>query len=177
MTDIERETPPPPHLKRRVIASLHEREMLHHRVPQWARVAASIVLFASGYGMAMVMATAPVATDPVVQYQPRWLLTLYEDSTFNPRAPIPDLVREYSAWADSIRGKGRLVVGEKLATGRGMVVSEEYEDHSEPLGALGGAEGLFIIAAPTEAEALAIARSMPHLKHGGRIVVRRIEAT
>jgi hypothetical protein len=37
--------------------------------------------------------------------------------------------------------------------------------------------GLFIIRAASEAEALAIARTCPHLRYGGRVDVRPIEET
>lgn len=177
MTDGERETNPPPDLKARVVGTLRQRGLLRggSRAPLLAKIAAGVVLFLGG--LAAGRATAPGLVTPTVQYQQQWLLTLYEDSTFSPRSPIADLVREYSAWADSVRGQGRLVIGEKLASGRGTVVSDEFEDHPEIMGEMGSAEGLFIIAAASEEEALAIARSMPHLRHNGRIVVRRIEKT
>ena len=177
MNDIERETAPPPQLKERVMDTLKDRGLLRggSRAPLLARIAAGVVLFLGG--LAAGRATAPGPVTPTVQFQQQWLLTLYEDSTFTPRSPIAELVAEYGRWADSVRGQGRLVIGEKLASGRGTVVSEEFEDHPETMGEMGSAEGLFIIAAASEEEALAIARSMPHLRHNGRIVVRRIERT
>lgn len=176
MTDIERETPPPPELKARVVATLKQRGLLRgSSTMPLAKLAAGVVLFLGG--LAAGRATAPDVMTPAIQYRQRWLLTLYEDSTFSPRAPIPELIREYSAWADSVRAEGRLVIGEKLAASGGTVVSEKYEDYPETTGAMGSAEGLFIIAAESQEEALAIARSMPHLRHNGRIVVRRIEPT
>jgi hypothetical protein len=177
MTDIERETPPPPELKGRVVGTLRQRGLLRRAgmIPLLSRMAAAAVLFLGG--LAAGRASAPDSITPTIQYQQQYLLTLYEDSTFSPRSPISDLVREYGAWADSLRGLGRLVIGEKLGAGPGTVVSEELEDHPESMGAMGSAEGVFVIAAASEEEALAIARSMPHLRHGGRIVLRRIEAT
>lgn len=170
MTGLEHETPPPPHLKRRVVTTLQERGLLGggQTWPRLMRSAAAIVLFISGFALSRIMAQAEAP------HGPRWLLLLYEDSTFAPRAPIPELVREYSAWADSLRRHGELVAGEKLG-GKSTVVSELYEDRPNIPGDLGDVAGLFIVAASDEERAMAIVRSCPHLRHGGSVVLRPIE--
>ncbi len=37
--------------------------------------------------------------------------------------------------------------------------------------------GFFIVSAASAAEADSIARSCPHVRHGGKVVIRRIEPT
>jgi hypothetical protein len=170
MTGLDHESPPPPELKQRVMSTLRERQLLRGRFfgRTWVRQAAAIVLFASGFWMARL--TAQTEPDG-----PRWLLLLYEDSSFAPRAALPDLVAEYSRWADSLRSRGELVAGEELDP-RKTVVSRELEAVSET-GSLGEIAGLFIVTAESETGAMAIARSCPHLRHGGRMVLRPIRPT
>ena len=165
MTGLEHETPPPPHLRRRVVNTLQERGLLKggHAWRHVIRSAAAIVLFTSGFAMSRVMAEGEASG-------PQWLLLLYEDSTFAPAAPIPELVAEYSRWADSLRSEDQLVVGEKLGSGRSVLGGPAAESHS-----LGELAGLFIIRADDETQAQQIARSCPHLRHGGRVVVRPID--
>jgi hypothetical protein len=86
-------------------------------------------------------------------------------------------VAEYRAWARGLAASGRSVSGEKL------------DDREERLGAPGALvaaaaaapeeeiRGYFVISAVSLDDALAVARGCPHLKHGGRIVVRPIAAT
>lgn len=176
MTELEQEATPPPHLKRRVTASLRERGLLRGSGTNvWLmRVAAAAVLFLGGFLTAK--AAGAGAAGEQVASGPRWLLLLYEDSTFSPRAPIPELVREYAAWADSLRSAGSLELGEKLGMS-GTVISEEFEDHNLTASDLGEVAGMFIVRAADESAARAIARSCPHLRHNGRVVVKAIEAT
>ena len=106
---------------------------------------------------------------------PRFALFLLEDATFQgvPQVGHDALVAEYSAWAGNLAQQGKLLLGEELG-GRAW-----------PLGASGEAgldmaqsiTGLFILTTTSEAEAMAIARSCPHLRYGGGIVVRPIQPT
>jgi hypothetical protein len=78
-------------------------------------------------------------------------------------------VREMSLWARELQQRGHYITGEKLAPDR-VVVSPSGEDVG------GGAmTGFFVVSAADVREAESIARSSPHVRHGGRIVVRPIE--
>lgn len=88
---------------------------------------------------------------------------------------------KYGQWAGALAREGSLVAGEKLdETGMlleipgGAGTMLPGGDDGSPLGRLGG---YFVISAGDRAEALAIAGTNPHLRHGGRIVVRPIVPT
>ena len=130
-------------------------------------IAASVILLLGGMWLGR---TSSSVTD-----SPRFALFLLEDSTFQGTRSVghDSLVAEYSAWAGALAQQGKLVLGEELG------------NQAWPLGASGGngramaqaITGLFVLIATGEAEALAIARSCPHLRYGGGIVVRPIQPT
>ena len=110
------------------------------------------------------------------------MLLLYEDAAYRAAATSEDQadrVAEYVAWAGELRERGVEVEGEELAPagesawldGRwdGVVAAE-----GAPGGTLGALAGYFVVAAPDLDAALAIARTTPHLAHGGTVVVRRV---
>jgi hypothetical protein len=81
-------------------------------------------------------------------------------------------VREYGAWARELRERDLLVSAEKLDDG-GSVVSTS--GRTAPLAAADDRiGGFFIVRAADMDNALSIARESPHVRLGGRIVVRRI---
>jgi len=198
--DPEPETPPPPELKRRVIRSLRRRGVLRP-APVWrvaGRVAAALALFGAGalVGRELVPAappSAPAGTQTGVPADgrtgapagaetgvpagalPRFLLVLQEPAGFQPAREPAELVREYGDWAMALRDRGRLVVADRL------------EAWSEILpGGVGGAApaemdppppqitGFFLVRAEDREDALALARTHPHLGHGGRVVVMEV---
>jgi hypothetical protein len=103
----------------------------------------------------------------------RYLLLLLEpaEALLDP-ATEDARVAEYGAWAAEMAGQGLLEAGEKLADG-GEIVGAE----------IGGpppterVTGFFIVNAADAAAAVELARDNPHVRHGGRIAVRRIEPT
>ena len=84
-----------------------------------------------------------------------------------PPAVMTDVVRRYYTWAETMRQKGKLVGGEKLAAGNvrhikvkdGKPVASDgpYAEAKEVIG------GYFTIDAKDAAEAEAIAKDCPHL--------------
>lgn len=112
----------------------------------------------------------------------RFLLLLYEDESY--RAPVTPAeqetrVTEYSAWAADLRERGIEIEGEELAppaeadrlAGRG---AGGEAGRGAPAGSAGTLAGYFIVEAEDQPAAVAIARTTPHLKHGGTVVVRRV---
>jgi hypothetical protein len=163
---------PPVRLEERVVATLKAEGLLgggrSRRPPRWAwpaAIAAALLLFAAGYAAGRRPAAGPPAG--LRQYT----RLLYEGPTFNVGGVAePALVREYSEWAAGLAGRGRLVTGEKLAE-NGWTLG------AERAGASDGPAGFFVIAARGDDEALAIARTCPHLRHGGTVSLRPIEPT
>ena len=94
------------------------------------------------------------------------MLLLYGEVTGTER----ELVSEYAAWARAARTNGRFMTGERLD--RKVLVLGGEPGSVEP-----AAAGYFIFTAPTAADAEALARSHPHLRHGGRVMLRRIDPT
>jgi hypothetical protein len=74
-----------------------------------------------------------------------------------------------------VAARGRYVTGEKLRDDASELTSQGVVRHSaaDP----GALAGFFIVSAATAAEAESIARSCPHVRYGGRVVVRLIDPT
>jgi hypothetical protein len=83
-------------------------------------------------------------------------------------------VREYGAWAADLGARGALGGGDKLGDGGATIV---------PPGTVTDAplpddlQGYFIIIAQNLQQAILVARTCPHLRHGGRVRVRPIDPT
>lgn len=122
----------------------------------------------------------PAAAQDVPSPPARFMLLLREppghlaSATPSERAAIVD---RYRAWARSLLPSRTMLDGAKLDDGFGLSLRPGGE--ATPLdGAANGHEigGFFVIGARDEAEALATARTCPHLEQGGWIEVRRFEA-
>lgn len=87
-------------------------------------------------------------------------------------------VKEYSAWARDLGKRGMLLGGEKLKDD-GRILSQPpgantiAESSSKPVE--GAIAGYFLLPAIDLEKAEAIARTCPHLKHGGTVELRQIE--
>jgi hypothetical protein len=103
----------------------------------------------------------------------RWLLLLYEDSTFHP-APLarePDRVAEYRAWAERIGA----VDGAELDPGAWLIESDGSARPPEQVDpAWGRVAGYFVIGAAGPDQARAVAATCPHLKYRGRVILRAL---
>jgi hypothetical protein len=162
---------PPRHLKARVARSLREQGLIAAARPRWIGP-----LAAAGLAVAALLLVA-LWPRPGDDQRPAFVLLLYEDAGFSTTRPEGELVAEYGAWAAGLDRDGHLVLGEKLAdaslvleTG-GMSAASGIE---RP--AAGRLTGLFVIRASDQEAALGIARTCPHLRYGGRVVVRPVES-
>ncbi len=180
---LEREAVPPRGLKGRITQSLRDRGLLRSTRPVWRRLApmvgamaAAILLFATGVGIGRR------SVMPARDTRPSYMLLLYEGRDFDlDRSRPGDLAAhetEYDAWATGLKARGVGVQGRALAltahvlheTPRGVQV-----DPGDAVSAQGVIDGFFIIRVTDEAEAVAIARTHPHLRHGGWIALRPIK--
>ena len=132
------------------------------------RLAAALGLVAVGYGLGHLPGRSEPATGP------RYLLLLREDGSFQvPPEGEAALVEEYRRWARDLRDRQRLVAGEKLEdSARNLPSTPSSSAPATP-----AITGFFILAAPDDAAAQAIALRCPHLRHGGTIELRRISPT
>ena len=164
---LRRDTVAPKALEASVIAALRARGLVVAGAAslRWkliASLAACLALFSAGVFVGGRQA------GPAAQAEPRYVLLLEGSDTVSSEEEGAR-VREYSAWARREASAGHLLSGEKL------------EPEARVLGggagsAPGGSavRGFFVISAKDDAEALAIAADCPHLRHGGRVVLRKI---
>ncbi len=162
---------PPAALERATVARLRERGLLAGRRRSRSRwllaAAAGIALFCAGV---LVGHRRPEAPSSAAE-GPRFVLFLY-DAPSEPEltdAQMQERVSEYRNWAIGLRESGADIRGEKLKTGGRRLGSASAGE--APLG------GYFIVSAKDWSAAMEIARSCPHLKHGGTVEVREIEKT
>lgn len=91
---------------------------------------------------------------------------------------MEERVKEYVDWVGAARTGGVVEGGEKLRDGDDVAVQPDGSAGMAPA-APGGSKlaGYFLIRAADQPTAMAIARTCPHLRHGGSIVLREIEPT
>lgn len=168
LRSLQGDVSPPEHLKGEVVRDLRARGLLRQRGASWLPLAAAfagVCLFGSGYLLGRAREVAPS-----ISSAPRYALLLYEDATFDRAQPESALVAEYSQWAGRLAQTGALVSGEKLGGSVSVEPAAGVRD-------LGEFTGFFVISAPSDSAARELARGTPHVRHGGRIVVRRVDPT
>jgi hypothetical protein len=167
MNDQRHASPPPPSaLRERVLHSLRGERLIVSPVVRIRRAAlaaaAAAVLLATGFALGRVEHTSVTAGS-------RFVLLLYEDSTFSYPGTEAQAVGEYAAWARDLASRGRLELGEKLRDESAVLPEAVPESGRRVM-------GFFIVRAATMAEARAIAGECPHLRYGGSVAVREIES-
>ncbi len=167
---LRQEPIPPPMLESRVVAAMRA-DGLIRTGSLWsrpARIAASMLIFVAG---AMVGHAAPREwfVSPPTATQPKYLLLLAGDVT--PAADGSTRAVEYGAWARSLTARGIAVSGEELSSQAEIVATERGVTFPD----LTSVGGYFLIAASDDGAAAAVARTCPHIKYGGSIVVRRVQ--
>jgi hypothetical protein len=163
--------PPPPALEERIVRSLRNRELLAPSRSNRRLLLGGIAIAATVTAFMLGRLTARAGAS-----EPRWLLLLYEDQSFEAPAPGTEAVRvaEYRAWA---RATPAVVDGAELGPERYLLAAgRTVEPAPSSSDGIGDLAGYFIIAAPSWAEARAIAARCPHLDHRGRVVVRPLKA-
>jgi len=180
----------PAGLRGRVQASLIAKDLLEaRRSPRWraplvAALAAGIVFFVLGFGLGARRSPAARASTGVqgstarvdssnAVARTRYALLFYDATSADSGQADIEAHRQ---WATALAKEGRQISGEKLDTDA-YVMKGQREWRAEPSASESQLRGLFFITAATEADARAIARSSPHYRHGGRVVVRRIIPT
>lgn len=178
---LPRESAPPPALEDATVAALTRRRLLRraHRtfpIRPWLAVAASLLLFLGGLATGRLGVTPQSAEED----RPRFALFLYEGPEYDQPAAdaMAQRVREYVAWATEKRENGVVEGGEKLRDDGDLAI-EPDGGTDEPAAAPGASRlaGYFVVQADDRRAAAEIARTCPHVRYGGRIVIREIEPT
>ncbi len=107
-----------------------------------------------------------------------YALLLFETAGYNPPNLSERIERfdEYSKWVAKARARGQFVTGEDLEVDRGWAVfSSDGALTTELSVSIDGAplSGMFFIRAKDENHALEIARELPHVRHGGTVLVQK----
>ena len=175
---------PPSFLEDQIVEQLKNAGVIRTTRKSWlpnyrqlaAGFAMAIVLFVVG-----ALAGARWKANAAPSQQPGFILIVRNASAESePRTPEEELarVKEYSSWAREWGQKGKLLGGEKLKDegrefGENVAERSQWEAVTKPVE--GGIGGYFLLPATDYNEAIAIARSCPHLKHGGKVELRQIE--
>lgn len=176
LRQLPREVVPDATLEERIVGALRGRSLLQSRLPErkvtsvgWF-VAASVaaMIFGAGFAAGRVGNGSTAA-------EPSFALMLYGGSTGRDAADHDQRADEYRRWARAEHEWGRVLGGEALGDRVSAlslvdtsVVSESGSDDLV---------GFFLIAAPDRQAAARLAADCPHLKYGGRVVVREIQPT
>ena len=170
LAGLRAEIPPPAALESRVVAALQRRGHLRRRpLRAWGALAASLLGLAGGWWL---RGEARSPASPVARRAPLFLLLLSGEPSLG--TPGEARVEAYRKWARELAAEGRLVGAEKLADQAVLV-----EARATTASALDEASptGIFILRARDLAEAIAIARASPHVRLGGRVIVRPVDPT
>jgi hypothetical protein len=159
----------PSTLEPRVLAALRSEGLIRPRTtwPQPLKIAASLLIFAAGALAGHYALPGSLGPRPAPA-QARYLLLLAGDVT--PAADGSSRAAEYGDWARGLAARGITVSGEELA-GHAQVVSNAKLPAFPELTSVGG---YFLIEASDDASAAELARTSPHVRYGGSIVLRRI---
>jgi len=170
---LKKDLSPPPEVEQRVVDALRRRGRLRapgDGGPAWLsrpalRVAAALALLALG-GLGQRYLFGPSGIDAA---EPTFVLLLREEEPIQGDERL--LYEEYAAWARDQAGAAALVGGERLAPGSRVVGGSASGGATQTA----AVTGYFLLSVSTYDEALRIARSCPHVRHGGAIEVRRID--
>ena len=167
LATLLRQPAPPSDLERRVIGRLvtaglvaRRRAPMAHR--SWL-LAAGLALLLVGFGLGRWQAPSSDA-GPMTRY----LLLMHEDESFRPDRAQAEVGR----WAMRLQRAGELIEGDKLGLQGHLLMPSGAETGLAPGDVIAG---VFMLRAASDERALAIARTCPHLAHGGHIEVRKIE--
>ena len=180
---LPREAVPPAYLEDATVALLRDRGLLTpmriRRGRRVARLAAGLAAAALLFVGGLLLGRRHPAAQPA-SAGPRFVLLLYEGPEYTqpPAGREMDRVREYGAWARTHAAGGEIEGGEKLKDSGEMVIGVHGEvTASQPAPGSTRLAGFFLIRAVDKQSALAIAKTCPHVRHGGSIVIREIEPT
>jgi hypothetical protein len=172
LRELAPEIAPRAGLEERTVAALRARGLLRGRAMRWrlrpagwlAAAGILVAVFLAGFasGRAGRVAPRPEASFALILY----------GSVGGDSATQMERAAEYGRWARAQHEAGRVVGGEAL----GDFISAAGSDTV----AAGGPEdlvGFFLVQAPDRAAAARLAAGCPHVKYGGRVVVRAIQPT
>ena len=161
---------PPANLEARVRSSLAGRGLIRGTPPRRSAWAFPVGLVAAGMILGALLSHGMTRTGGRPATQPgQYVLLLLGETQGDTGAVHVAREREYGRWAASLANGARWVGGHELAD---VVDDIGPKSRSEP--AVDRLAGYFVIDAPSREIAAEVARTCPHVKYGGRVVVMAI---
>jgi hypothetical protein len=173
----------PPYLFTKIIKKMKEENLILEPRPlltrSWSGIAASLLItlgiFTGGYFLGNTSGKSAVAGTSLQPMAGKYILLVHNDD-IPPSDPMQQ-VKEYSDWLQDIKAE-RVADGEHLHS-NGWVLSAEKPTGPQitPRTEFPGRNelgGYFTFEANTAEEALAIARTCPHLNYQGTLELREI---
>jgi hypothetical protein len=161
----------PPELEGRVIERLRASGLLASRqAPASSRLwllAAGLALLVVGFELGRWQALLSSNGRPA----PSHILLLHQDASYQWGPGRTALMAEEARWARGLKKKAELIEGRALADDGHLVTPTRTVERLAPGDYV---SGFFLLSVTSDERALAIARSSPHLIHGGRVELRRI---
>ncbi len=173
---LPNEVVPDAAVEQRTIAALRGRSLLRQQGvravgarPWLAAAALAFTAFLAG-----LLSSGPDSPAPAPQAS--FALLLYGGSTGSDSSAHAARAEEYRRWASADHPWGRVIGGEALGDSAWTV---ERAKTNISLGKARSDElvGFFLVQAPSREAAAFLAVACPHLKYGGRVVVRAIQPT
>jgi hypothetical protein len=182
---LAREQSPPSFLEDRIVEQLKStgliRKTSRSGLAKYGQLAAAILVAVALFAAGAWSGSKWSAKGAAAVEEPGYILIVRNaNAEAEPRTPQEEIerVKEYSAWARDLGRKGMLLGGEKLKDdgriiGQMIGATSPTETVTKPVE--GGIGGYFLLTATDYNQALAIARTCPHLKHGGSVELRQID--
>jgi hypothetical protein len=162
VSTLEPDVEPPAVVEERILRRLKADGSIR-RSPEWGRPLAAAAVLIAAFAAGWMTARVDQRRSPEGD---RYVLLLYGEVN----APEAELVAEYGAWARSARAGGRQLTGERLDSQAIVLGGGEADAPAQ-------VHGYFVFTAASPADARTTAESHPHLRRGGRVVLRRILPT
>ncbi|MGH7693367.1 MAG: hypothetical protein ACRENH_00220, partial [Gemmatimonadaceae bacterium] len=168
---LSNEVAPDSAVQERTIAALRARSLLRQQgvravgLRPWLALAA-VAVVAFWFGLKVGRPDAPAAAP-----QPSFALMLYGGSTGGDSSAHAMRAAEYRRWSSAKHPWGRVIGGEALGDSA-WTVSQAKGGVSLSKPRADDLVGFFLIQAPSREAAAFLASECPHLKYGGRVVVR-----
>lgn len=190
---LAKEIESPPGLEDRIVNVLSSRGLIRRersraRTLGWRGVQAALAaaactaLVAIGFFLGRITNDGPgsVLTGSA---RDLYALLLYETEGYDRPTGAEAMTRysEYSRWVAEARHRKQFVTGEDLDVDRGWLVMPSPDGSAvEPATSVGGdapLSGIFFIRAKDMEHALELAQALPHIKHGGSVLVQKTVPT
>jgi hypothetical protein len=159
---LPRDRPAPASLEDRIVRTIKRRRRGTRMLRLAMAVAVAGIAFIAGWLSHM-------------PWSPDYLIVLYPPLQRRSLQPEEERARvaEYAAWVANVRSRGYAMTGEELGDSRIVVRGGSVTRSSLPPG--GDISGYFLLRIRSDADAIEIARSCPHLRQGGVVELRPIE--